>query len=159
MDGIDKFKEFIHLHGNQLMSSDVPQHLWHTLSLKLEQQMFDAGNAFQLLMIDYDEGEKSAEDPLYTLVVSKPEGIKTSNSQEIYIIDHAWTYRLQNARSQLREIPALRERLANMMGASHLDTEEAIEFVMEEMWRYNQMYAIGATNGAEVAIEDRMPIW
>ncbi|XP_031627717.1 tubulin--tyrosine ligase-like protein 12, partial [Contarinia nasturtii] len=159
MDGVDKFKEFIHLHGNQLLQSDVPQHFWHTLSRKLEQQLFDAGNAFQLLMIDYDEGEKGAEDPLYTLVVTKPEGIKATNSQEIYIVDHAWTYRLQNARSQLQQIPALLDRLANMMGASHLDREDAVEYVMKEMWRYNQMYALRATNGAEVAIEDRMPIW
>lgn len=159
MDGLDKFKEFVHLHGNQLTSSGVPKHFWHTLSRKLEQQTFDAGNAFQLLMIEYDEGEKDEEDPLYAVIVAKPEGIKASNAQEIYIIDHAWTYRLHNARNQLRQVPALLERLANMMGASHLDTEDAIEFVMDAMWRYNQMYALGTSNDTEIPIEDRMPIW
>lgn len=156
---MDKFKEFVHLHGNQLISSGVPEHFWHTLSRKLEQQIFDAGNAFQLLMIDYDDGDKDAEDPLYAVVVAKSEGIKASNTQEIYIIDHAWTYRLYNARSQLQQVPALLNRMANMMGASHLDTEDAIEFVMEAMWRYNQMYALGTTNDTEIPIEDRMPIW
>lgn len=157
MDGVSQFKQFVHFHGNQLSSSGVPQHFWHTLSRKLEQQLFDAGNAFQLLMIDYDDGEKEPEDPLYTVVASKD--IKKSSELEIYIIDHAWTYRLHNARSQLRQIPALLNRLANMMGAAHLDTDEAIDFVMDSMWRYNQMYALSSTNDTEIPIEDRMPIW
>lgn len=159
MDGVSKFKQFVQLHGNQLVSSGVPKQFWHALSRKLEQQLFDAGNAFQLLMIEYEEDEKSPEDPLHTVVVSKSGGIKASNSEEIYIIDHAWTYRINNARAQLRQIPALLERLSNMMGGSHLDTDDAIEFVMNSMWRFNQMYAIGSTNEAAIPIEDRMPIW
>lgn len=110
-------------------------------------------------MIDYDEGEKDPEDPLYAVVVTKPDGIKATNSHEIYIIDHAWTYRINNARTQLKQVPALLNRLANMMGASHLDTDDAIEFVMQEMWRFNQMYALGATNDTNIPIEDRMAIW
>lgn len=159
MDGVSKFKQFVHLHGNQLTSSGVPEHFWHTLSRKLEQQLFDACDAFQLLLIDYEDDEREAEDPLYTVVVAKANGIKASSEQEIYIIDHAWTYRLQNARSQLRQIPALLNRLANMMGGAHLDTEEAIDFVMNSMWRYNQMYALGGSNDTQIPIEDRMPIW
>lgn len=160
LDGVSKFKQFVELHGNQLKSSGVPEHLWHAISRKLELQLFDAGNAFQLLMIEYDEGEKEPEDPLYAVVVTKPGGIKFTDTEQIYIIDHAWTYRLHNARAQLRQIPALLNRLANMMGASHLDTEDAIDFVMNEMWRYNQMYALGAANNdTEIPIEDRMPIW
>lgn len=159
MDGLSKFKEFVHLHRNQLSSSGVPEHLWRTLSRKLRHQTFDAGNAFQLLMIEYDDDEKDREDPLYAVVVSKPGGIKASSTQDIYLIDHAWTYRLHNARNQLKQVPALLNRLAKMMGASHLDTEQSIEYVMEAMWRYNQMYAIGTTNNIEIPIEDRMPIW
>lgn len=157
MDGVSKFKEFVHFHGNQLKSSGVPEHLWHTLSRKLEQQTFDAGNAFQLLMIDYDEGEKEPEDRLYAVVASKD--IKKSSELEIYIIDHAWTYRVNSARRQLQQIPELLNRLANMMGASHLNTEDAIDLVMDQMWRYNQMYALSSTNDTEIPIEDRMPIW
>lgn len=159
MDGVSKFKEFVLYHSNQLTSSNVPEHLWHTLSRKLEQQMFDAGNAFQLLMIDYEEDEKEPEDPLYTVGVLKSGGIKASNEQEIYIIDHAWTYRLHKARHQLRQVPGLVERLANMMGASNFDTEDAIEYVMNAMWRYNQMYALGGANNTEISIEDRRPIF
>lgn len=157
MDGVSKFKEFVHFHGNQLKSSGVPEQFWHTISRKLEQQTFDAGDAFQLLMIDYDDGEKEPEDPLFTVVAAKD--IKKSSEQEIYIVDHAWTYRLHNARNQLQQIPALLNRLAIMMGASHLDTDEAIDFVMDAMWRYNQMYALGSANDTQISIEDRMPIW
>lgn len=159
MDGVSKFKEFTLYHGSQLKSSGIPEHFWHTLSRKLEQQSFDAGDAFQLLMIEYDDGEKDEEDPSYTVVVSKPGGINVLNSQEIYIIDHAWTYRLNNARTQLRQIPGLLNRLAILMGASNVEGEDAIEFVMNAMWRYNQMYALGSTNSTEISIEDRMPIW
>lgn len=160
MDGLSKFKEFVDYHGSQLTSSGIPEHLWHALSRKLEQQLFDAGNAFQLLLIDYDGVEKDPEDPLYAVVVAKSGGIKALNTDEIYIVDHAWTYRLHNARSQLRQIPTLLNRLSIMMGASHLETEEAIDFIMDAMWRYNQMYALGAANNdTEIPIEDRMPIW
>lgn len=160
MDGITKYNEFIRLHGNQLKASGVPEYFWHTISQKLEQQLFDAGNAFQLLMIDYDDVERQSEDPLYTVAVSQSNGIKASNPKEIYLIDHAWTYRIHNARSQLHQIPALLDRLSNMMGCAHLDTDEAIEFIMKEMWKYNQMYAIGSVNDeTEIQIEDRMPIW
>lgn len=167
MDGVTKFKEFIHLHGNQLQSSGVPEHFWHSLCRKLEQQIFDAGDAFQLLLIDYgeDNEEKDDCDPMYTVAVTKSVGIKASDPQEIYIIDHAWTYRLSNARQQLRQVPGLLSRLVNMMGGggdfNEDDNEKAIEFVMREMWRYNQMYALGTAdnNSAEMTIEDRMPIW
>lgn len=160
MDGIDKYNEFVRLHGNQLTSSGVPQTFWHTLCRKLNEQIFDAGDAFSLMMIEYDEGERQKEDPLFTVVVSKPDGIQVANSTEIYLIDHAWTYRLHNAREQLRQIPALLNRLSIMMGCSDLDTEDAIECVMESMWRYNQMYAIGSSSDSnEIPIEDRMPVW
>lgn len=155
MDGVSKFKQFVQLHGNQLKSSGVPERLWHALSRKLECQTFDAGNAFQLLLIDYDEGERRPEDPLFTLAVAKEGGIKATNESEIYLIDHAWTYRLNNARSQLQQIPDLINRLSNMMGCSQ--DEEAI---MDSMWRYNQMYSISSANDeSEIPIEERMPIW
>lgn len=159
MDGVAKFQQFVHFHGNQLKSSGVPEHLWHTLSRKLESQTFDAGNTFQLLLIDYGDDERRPEEPLFTVAVTKEDGIKASSESEIYMIDHAWTYRLHNARNQLQEIPALLYRLSNMMGCSHLEDEEAIDYIMDSMWRYNQMYAISSANDTEIPIEDRMPIW
>lgn len=160
MDGVSKFKEFLHLHKAQLVGSGVPETFWHSLYLKLTHQTFDAGNAFSLLMIEYEEGERDAEDPLWTVVVAKESGIKANDKQEIYLIDHAWTYRLQMARNQLRQVPQLLNRMSIIMGHSNIeDQEQQIEAVMESMWQYNQMYTIGGGDSSNVAIEDRMPIW
>lgn len=159
MDGISKLNEFIQLHSNQLSASGVPQLFWKSLCKKLNNQVFDAGDAFSLMMIDYGDEERKPEDPLWTVVVAKPDGIKAANGTEIYLIDHAWTYRLNTARAQLRQVPALLDRMSTMMGCSGVeDDEERIERVMQSMWRFNQMYAIGSPSG-ELSIEDRMPIW
>lgn len=159
MDGVSRFAEFVQLHSNQLTASGVPELFWKTLCRKLNNQTFDAGDAFQLLMIDYGDEERRPEDPLWTLVVSKPDGIKASSPLPIYIIDHAWTYRLNVARQQLRQVPALLNRMSILMGCAEVDDEEErIEAVMESMWRYCQMYALGGDSAA-LSIEDRMPIW
>lgn len=158
MDGIDKFRKFVELHHQQLIASQVPEHFWQTLYRKLTTQNFDAGDAFQLLLLDYSETERSAEDPVWTVAVSKEGGIKHSNPAEIYIVDHAWTFRTHMARGQLRQVPELLRRMTIIMGIDQeeLETEECIEQVMSNMWKHTQMYAIG---GDGVSVEDRMPIW
>lgn len=159
MDGLSRYNEFVKQHGNQLVASGVPELFWKTLCRKLNHQTFDAGDAFSLLMIDYGDEERRPEDPLWAVVVSKEDGIRASNPLEIYMIDHAWTYRLNTARNQLRQVPALLNRMSIMMGCSDVENEEErIEKVMESMWRYCQMYALGGDNSA-ISIEDRMPIW
>lgn len=159
MDGLSRYNEFVQQHGNQLVASGVPNVFWQTLCRKLNHQTFDAGDAFSLLMIDYDEVERREEDPLWTVVVSKATGISASNPLEIYLIDHAWTYRLNTARYQLRQVPALLNRMSIMMGCSDVESEEdRIEAVMASMWRFCQMYALGGDSTA-ISIEDRMPIW
>lgn len=158
MDGIDKFRKFVQLHNQQLIASQVPELFWQTLYRKLTTQNFDAGDAFQLLLLDYSETERSAEDPVWTVAVCKEGGIKHSNPAEIYIVDHAWTFRTNMARNQLRQVPELLRRMTIIMGIDQedLETEECIEKVMSSMWRHTQMYAIG---GDGVSVEDRMPIW
>lgn len=157
MDGISNLNQFLGLHANQLTASAVPEYFWPTICRKLNHQTFDGGDAFSLLLIDYDEGERDEEDPLWTLVVSKEEGIKANDPKEIYIIDHAWTFRLNIARSQLRQVPGLLHRMSLLMGVSEEQPEEDnIQQVLDSLWKYCQMYTI---SGNEVAIEDRMPIW
>lgn len=150
-------EEFIGLHRNQLIASGVPENFWPTLCQKLTQQIFDGGEAFSLLLIDYGDEEREEEDPLWTLVVSKEDGIKTTDSNAIYIIDHAWTFRLNTARAQLRQVPGLLHRMSLLMGVpEEQPAEENIDQVMHLLWKYCQMYAIG---GNDVPIEERMPIW
>lgn len=158
MDGIDQFRRFVKLHHQQLVASQVPELFWQTLYRKLTTQNFDAGDAFQLLLLDYSESERLPEDPVWTVAVSKEGGIKHSNPGEIYIVDHAWTFRLNMARNQLRQVPELLRRMTIIMGIDQeeLETDECVEAVLAGMWKHTQMYSLG---GEGVSVEDRMPIW
>lgn len=63
----------------------------------------------------------------------------------IFLIDHAWTYRVQSARQQLQEIPGLLHRMANLIGIEfhgEFPDEDVVDQVMVEMWKYNQTYQL-----------------
>lgn len=57
----------------------------------------------------------------------------------IYLVDHAWTYRLPDARAQLMAMPGLLERMANLMEVTsdEEDSVATVEAVYKEMWRYS----------------------
>lgn len=63
----------------------------------------------------------------------------------IFIIDHAWTYRANEARQCLMEIPGLLERMASLMNITNEENtrEQFVEKVMQEMWKYNNTYSVG----------------
>ena len=61
-------------------------------------QEFDAGEYF--LLTRAEESDNSLK-----VVVAKEEGMKVSDSNAVFLIDHAWTYRAAEARKQLCEIP------------------------------------------------------
>ena len=56
----------------------------------------------------------------------------------IYLIDHAWTYRADQARQQLESVPKLLSRMANLMDLTTdgKDGQVLIEEVLTEMWKY-----------------------
>lgn len=53
------------------------------------------------------------------------------------MIDHAWTYRVEQARAQLMKAPGLLPRMAALMNVDQegKDTEELVEEVMKQMWK------------------------
>ena len=55
----------------------------------------------------------------------------------IYLIDHAWTYRIHEARAYLQELPQLVERMAALMEVKveGCDHTEVIDGILREMWR------------------------
>lgn len=55
----------------------------------------------------------------------------------IYLIDHAWTYQVNDARVQLQMIPGLVERMAALMRVENeeQDKEQIIENILTEMWK------------------------
>lgn len=82
----------------------------------------------------------------------------------IFLIDHAWTCRVEHARQQLQQIPGLLHRMANLMGVEfhgELPSAEAVDQVLEEMWKFNQTYQLshgvsarggGAEGGHDVGL-------
>ncbi|XP_064541488.1 tubulin--tyrosine ligase-like protein 12 [Drosophila montana] len=164
MDGINKYNEFVALHKPQLESSAVPVHFWPALYRKLTTDNFDAGEALQLLLIDYDDDEDEKQEegsdddnakPAFALEVAREQGIKASDPHAIYLIDHAWTFRLNSARQQLEQYPQLADRLSAITGVD-LEHEQRIDKILRRLWRYCHAYSI-ATEG--LTDEERMPIW
>lgn len=158
MDGIPLFNTFVAAHRPQLVGSGVPEHFWPTLFKKLSKQIFDAGDCFSLLLLDYGDEVRSEEDPVWTVVVSKTEGVNAQDPNAIYLIDHAWTFRLNVARNQLEQNPNLLDRLSIMMGINKEEEtqDSCINKVYKNLWKYANTYAINAQGGS---VEDRMPIW
>lgn len=69
----------------------------------------------------------------------------TQTLHSLFLIDHAWTYRAEHARQQLRRVPGLLHRMANLMGIhfhGEVPDEGSIEQVLQEMWKYNQTYQL-----------------
>lgn len=144
---------FVAYHRIQLESSGVPQHFWETLCRKLNEQIFDAGNTFQLLKI---ESENESVKPFWKVVVSREEGVEASDPSQVYLVDHAWTYKVSEARSHLRAIDGLLERMKGLMEIKDDSTwDEAVDRVFNEMWKFNQTYTIGSVSD----VEERIPIW
>ncbi|KAL0269717.1 UNVERIFIED_CONTAM: hypothetical protein PYX00_007355 [Menopon gallinae] len=153
-DGLVEYNIFMTRHKLQLERSSVPEKFWFTLHKKLEKGIFDAGESFAIYKIDYEDN-KLESDPLYTVLVSKEDGIRCDDREQIYLVDHAWTYSYNNAVENLTQIPGLLTRMCNLMGvADELPDEEKVEKVCDEMWKYNQTYSYGFGDA-----ENRVPIW
>uniref|UniRef100_A0A0K8W362 Tubulin--tyrosine ligase-like protein 12 n=1 Tax=Bactrocera latifrons TaxID=174628 RepID=A0A0K8W362_BACLA len=173
MDGINLFTQFVVQHKPQLESSGVPQHLWKSLHRKLVKEIFDAGISLQLLLIDYEGDEENGSEapvvsasntttsvaeeprPMFALTIAREGGIKAADPDSIYLIDHAWTFRMNMARQQLAEHEQLADRMCAIMGVD-IDDEDRIDQVLVKMWRYCFSYTI-ASNG--LSDEERLPIW
>jgi tubulin--tyrosine ligase-like protein 12 len=133
------YENFIALHEMQLRASGVPEQFWKSLNTKLSNQIFDAGEFFQLLLLDYGDEERGEKDAVFTVVTLK--NIKAADPNAIFLIDHALTYKTDILRTQLTENPSLLNRLSIMMG---LPVNDDIEKVMDNIWRFNNFYSINA---------------
>lgn len=154
MDGICSYKTFIAAHKPQLLLSGVPEYFWPTLCKKLKDQIFDSGAAFQLVKIDYDEEERRPYDPLWSVMAITD--IDRTDSSHIYLIDHAWTFKANNIKNNLRNVPVLLERMCNLMQITSENIEEQINDVSKCVWKYANTYAV---DSEELSVEDRVPVW
>ncbi|KAG7169029.1 tubulin--tyrosine ligase-like protein 12 [Homarus americanus] len=149
-------KTFVEQHKIQLESSGVPRYFWPTVLRKLQGQVYDAGESFQLCQLTYADGENDQGEPLWQVIVTKPDGIKATDPENIFLIDHAWTYRAHEARQYLRDIPGLLERMVALMviPRENNNREQFIEKVLQEMWKFNGTYSLGGKTP-----EERLPVW
>lgn len=160
------FHQFVALHKPQLQSSAVPQHFWESLYRKVSTETFDAGEALQLLLIDYEDENVEEESnanhsqeietrPVFALSVAREIGVKANDPTAIFLVDHAWTFRMNMARQQLEQIPQLADRMCAISGVD-LEDEQRVDKVLRAMWRYCHAYSIGSDGLTD---EERMPIW
>lgn len=155
MDGINQFTQFLAQHKAQLMVSGVPEHLWEMLYKKVMHEIFDAGSVFSLLLIDYGDEPREECNPVWSVCVSRPEGLMANDPTAIYLIDHALTFRTDQVRAQLEQNPQLSDRLCTIIGVDK-DDPNYIDKVLKGMWRHCHCYSIEASG---VSVEARMPIW
>ncbi|RUS90770.1 hypothetical protein EGW08_001481 [Elysia chlorotica] len=155
------FEDFVKVHEHQLSSSGVPQLYWRTLWDKLNQEVYDAGTVFQMQQVLQTVEHEDGEDEEYIkwrIVNISDNIISTSNPLHIYLIDHAWTYKLSEARAALDEVPSLVSRMAGLMDVSV--EERSIDDVKEEilatMWKFNQTYTFG---NFDMGSEHALPKW
>lgn len=163
------FENFLAFHEPQLRASGVPDHLFKSVCNKLHYQIFDAGEFFQLLLLDYGDDGRDEKDPVFTVVAIKD--IKADDPNAVFLIDHSLTFKSDILRKQLMESPSIVNRLSIMMG---LSVNDNVEKVMENIWRFTNFYSINAQGekfdkqfitvlqficflGATV--EDSLPLW
>ncbi|OVA10335.1 Tubulin-tyrosine ligase/Tubulin polyglutamylase [Macleaya cordata] len=101
---IESFEDFVEVHGILLAASGIPSSLYRQLFQKLSTETFDGGNFFQV--------EPCQEGRQRKLLLTSDFMEKES---QVFLIDHAWTFRLSDARKQLQEIPGLAQRMASLM--------------------------------------------
>lgn len=158
------FDEFLLVHQHQLKTSCVPQLYWTTLFKKLRDEVYDAGEVFQIQLVEQEtdgsEEDSDEEESTHTwkVIVNNEEGIKCMDKKHIYLIDHAWTYRVHEARQYLTQVPGLKERMATLMEVPTEDREEKeiIDDLLKEMWRFNNTYSLG---NFALGTNERLPIW
>lgn len=142
------------LHRPQLESSGIPAHFWSSLYRKLLGEVFDAGNVLSLVQLDYGEQTRGEFDPLFRVILRR--SIKCDDPEQIYLIDHAWTFKVESARRQLTEMDVLRERLCRIVGVNNeLSKDEAVDEVVKHLWKFANFYSVSSADAAENCI----PIW
>lgn len=120
------YEHFEQVHHDVLRASGLPAELWRPLQEKLASERFDAGDFFQLEDVS-EGGVEQTGLPLgrrrFRTVLS---AARLDRIADVFLVDHAWSFRLVEARSQLRSTPGLADRMAALMNvAEPPEAEEA----------------------------------
>ncbi|XP_057750987.1 uncharacterized protein LOC130969331 [Arachis stenosperma] len=101
---IETYEEFSKVHAILLAASGLPESLHRRLFQKLSAECFDGGNYFQI---------EPCEEGRQRLLVLTAESM--AKHSDVFLVDHAWTFRLTDAYKQLHEVPGLAERMGALM--------------------------------------------
>jgi len=153
MNGVAEFNNFLATHKLQLQTAGVPELYWVSLFAKLSKQIFDAGELFSLLQVEDEDEEINWR-------VETNQDIPEEDASHIFLIDHAWTYKTDQARQQLSQVPGLANRMARLMDIDveeeqDIPNEELVEAIMSAKWTYSQTYSVGSAG----SVEERQPVW
>ncbi|XP_060759389.1 tubulin--tyrosine ligase-like protein 12 [Neoarius graeffei] len=157
-----EYQLFLALHTAALEAAQIPTLYWKSLHYKLKHEVFDAGEMFGIMRVeqeDEDAGKTSRPDheDLYKVIVTRENGLQASDPTSVYLVDHAWTYRVENARQQLMEVPGLLVRMASLMGFpfhGEAPDPDIVDLVLDNMWKFNQTYQL-----SQGSAEEKMPVW
>ncbi|KAK9274967.1 hypothetical protein L1049_022224 [Liquidambar formosana] len=103
-DKIRDFDDFVKVHALLLAASGLPQSLHYQLFQKLSSDTFDGGDFFQI---------EPCEDGRQRRLVLTSDYM--GRDSRVFLVDHAWTFRLSDAPKQLQEVPGLAQRMASLM--------------------------------------------
>jgi tubulin--tyrosine ligase-like protein 12 len=145
----DEYEQFLQTHQLQFVFNNIPKHLYRRLYEKMKNEIFDSGSYFQLCPVDDDDEEiKKAFSPERRFYVCTLKDVvldPDNDENAIFLIDHAWTYRIKDARENLKSIPNLYERMASLMNVNSDTKEDGIELILQRMWKFNQTYTLALT--------------
>uniref|UniRef100_A0A672ILZ6 Tubulin--tyrosine ligase-like protein 12 SET-like domain-containing protein n=1 Tax=Salarias fasciatus TaxID=181472 RepID=A0A672ILZ6_SALFA len=157
----ESYRAFEALHAAALQSSGVPHVYWRSLHHKLTSEIYDAGEVFGIMQIQEEEEEEERKgNPgafRCKVVVTRDSGLQASDPTSVFLVDHAWTYRAEQARQQLEQVPGLLPRMAALVGVEfHGEAPDpgVVEAVLERLWKYNQTYQL-----SQGSAEQRVPVW
>ncbi|KAF8718184.1 hypothetical protein HU200_025675 [Digitaria exilis] len=117
---IRSYEDFARVHAYLLAAAGVPPSLHERLYRKLADEVFDGGEVFA---VEPCEGGRQRR------LVLAAEGTLGRES-DVFLVDHAWSFRLPDALKQLREVPGLAERMAALMCVDldrRIETEDSDE--------------------------------
>ncbi|VDK89451.1 unnamed protein product [Litomosoides sigmodontis] len=120
-----RYLDFESRHQQQLLTAGVPKHFWRRLHEKLVNEIFDAGDFFQIL-------EEINEDGKHHYTVVALQQLRMDDPNCIFLIDHAWTFRPQIARKQLREIPGLLDRICDVFNIKNSPLRPHVHFMLKK---------------------------
>ncbi|UJR21927.1 hypothetical protein I4U23_024996 [Adineta vaga] len=148
-DDDNAYKQFLQTHQLQLIFNSIPKHLYRRLYEKMKNEIFDSGKYFQLCPVDDDDDElEKSYNPERRFYVSTLENVVLDPEKDenaIFLIDHAWTYRIKDARNDLYSISQLYERMTSLMNVNSDVKDDGIELILQRMWKFNQTYTLTST--------------